>query len=167
MPTTRSTTTSVSADGVDLLTDALTEVQAQMGRVDTKASMLLAGSLTALSIGVALVAKTRLPVPVTVGAVVVLALVGATVVLLITAVRPDLRGNHGFVRWATAPTAKALLADLADIDRDSAAHQAHRLLSLSRSVDRKYFLVRLAVDLLRAALAVAALTAALLVIACL
>jgi hypothetical protein len=38
------------------------------------------------------------------------------------------------------------------------AYQAHRLLSLSRSVRRKYRLVRLASDLLRVALLLAVLT---------
>lgn len=141
------------------LTDALAEVQAQMGRVDTKASMLLAGSLTAVSVGIAVTAKVTLSTPAATAAVVTLATLAVAATLLITAVRPNLHGNHGFVRWAAAATPSALLADLAHSDREHTAYQAQRLLSLSRSVHRKYLLVRLATDLMRAALLLAVLTA--------
>jgi pycsar effector protein len=144
-----------------LLPTAITDVQAQMGRVDTKASMLLAGSLTALSVGIALLAKADLDPVTTAGAVLILALIGSAVALLLTAVRPALRGNHGFVRWASAPTPGHLTADLTRIGRHHTAHQTQQLHGLARSVDRKYRLVRHAVDLLRIALIVAALTAAL------
>lgn len=145
----------------DHLSAALTEVQAQMGRVDTKANMLLAGSLTAASVGVAIIAKTRLNGPATIAAVATVTAIAAAVVVLITAVRPALRGNHGFVRWAAAPTASALLAELNTTDREHAAYQAHTLLTDSRSVHRKYRLVRAATDFMRAALTLAVLTAVL------
>ncbi|MEV6601966.1 Pycsar system effector family protein [Actinoplanes sp. NPDC051346] len=156
MTTTPDTTASIPA-----LTEALCDVNAQMGRVDTKASMLLAGALTTVGVGVAVIAKTRFTTPVTTGAVITVAFIAAAVVLLITAVRPALRGNHGFIRWANTPTTTALLTDLAKTDREHAAYHALRLLSLSRSLRRKYLLVRLATDFMRAALATAAITAAL------
>jgi alpha-beta hydrolase superfamily lysophospholipase len=143
----------------DHLTDALTEVQAQMGRVDTKASMLLAGGLTAVSVGAAITAKSTLTGPATVAAIATLATLAVAATLLITAVRPSLRGNHGFVRWAATATPTDLLNELSHTDREHAAYNAQRLLSLSRSVQRKYLLVRLATDLMRAALVLAVLTA--------
>jgi hypothetical protein len=143
------------------LTDAITDVQTQMGRVDTKTSMLLAGALTSLSVGVALLAKVHLPGPVTAGAVLTVAFIAVAVFLLLTGVRPSLTGNHGFVRSAAAATPAALLGDLNNTDREHAAYYAHRLHTLSRILRRKYRLVRLATDLLRAALLIAGLTAAL------
>ncbi|MCA2219114.1 Pycsar system effector family protein [Jidongwangia harbinensis] len=143
------------------VTDALTDTNALLGRVDTKASMLLAGALTTVSVGVAVIAKTRLPGLITAGAILTVALIAAAVLALITAVRPALRGNHSFMRWATAPTPTALLTELDKTDREHAAYQAQRLLSLSRTLHRKYQLVRLATDLMRAALTTATLTAAL------
>ena len=143
------------------LPDAIAAAQAQMTRVDAKASMLLAGALTSVSVGVALIAKTRFATPITIGAVITVALIGVAVAFLITAVRPALGGNHGFIRWANTPSTTALLADFARTDRETAAYHATTLLSLSRSVRRKYLLIRHATDLLRAALVSAALTAAL------
>lgn len=141
----------------DLLLDAITQTQAEMGRVDTKASMLLLGSLTSVSVGVAVLAKAHLNRPAIAAGILAVTLIAAAVSLLITAVRPALGGNHGFVRWAAAPTVSALLTNFNPTDRDHAAYQAQRLLSLSRSVYRKYRLVRLATDLLRAALLVVVL----------
>lgn len=87
----------------DHLTTAITDVNAQMGRIDTKAAMLLAGSLTAASVGVAIIAKVPLTGPATTTAVLTVATICAAVILLMTAVRPALRGNHGFVRWPQRP----------------------------------------------------------------
>ncbi|WP_328466732.1 DUF5706 domain-containing protein [Actinoplanes sp. NBC_00393] len=143
----------------DHLTTAITDVNAQMGRIDTKAAMLLAGSLTAASVGVAIIAKVPLTGPATTTAVLTVATICAAVILLMTAVRPALRGNHGFVRWAAAPTISALLTEFEQTDREHAAYQAHQLISLSRSVQRKYRLIRLATDLMRGAVVLAVLTA--------
>lgn len=140
------------------LTEAITDVQAQMGRVDTKAAMLLAGAIAALSAGIAVIAKAHLSTAATIGAISTLILLGAAVALLFTAVRPALRGNHGFVRFAQTNPAD-LLVDLALTDSGRDLYQANRLHSLSVSVLRKYRVVRAAVDLLRAALVNAALTA--------
>ncbi|MEV6845458.1 Pycsar system effector family protein [Actinoplanes sp. NPDC051411] len=143
----------------DNLTKALTEVEAQLSRVDTKASMLLAGSLTAVSLGIALTAKVSLNSVATGSALATVFGLACAAALLITAVRPALGGNHGFVRWAGASTPTELLDDLNKTDRELAGYQAQRLLGLSRSVQRKYRLVRLATDLIRAALVLAVLTA--------
>ncbi|MFG1609288.1 Pycsar system effector family protein [Actinoplanes sp. NPDC049265] len=142
-----------------VVADALTDVQNQLARVDTKASMLLAGALSVLAAGAAILAKAHLPVAVVVTAIFALALIGGATALLITAVRPALGGNHGFMRWANAQTFADLNADLRLADKDGANYNAYRLWSLSRSVRRKYQIVRLAVDLLRAALALAAVAA--------
>jgi hypothetical protein len=144
---------------LDNLSDALIEVRAQLGRVDTKASMLLAGNLTAVSFGTAVIAKASLNGFATGVAIAALATLAYAAILLITAVRPNLAGNHGFVRWAALTTPSALLDELNHSDREHASYQAQQLLNLSRSVQRKYHHVRVATDLMRVALALAVLTA--------
>jgi hypothetical protein len=158
------TTVTASTTTTDAVSAALSDAQTQMGRVDSKASMLLAGSLTSVSVGVALIAKTDVSAITAVSAILTVSTVALAVALLITAVRPTLRGNYGFVRWATAPSATALLNTLEHTDSEHSVEQARQLLCLSRSLYRKYRLVRLATDLLRSALVLAVLTALLTVI---
>jgi hypothetical protein len=149
----------------NVLTAEIADVQAQIGRADTKASMLLAGSLTSVSVGVAVIAKTALPVSVSVGAYLTVALVTVSVTLLLTAIRPALAGNHGFMRWANTPDPTALMNNRAATDREIAVYEAQRLIGLSRMARRKYRLIRLATDLLRASLLVAAITSTLTIFA--
>ncbi|GLZ00579.1 Pycsar system effector family protein [Actinoplanes sp. NBRC 103695] len=143
------------------ISDAITETSGQIARVDIKASMLLAGALTSVSVSIALLAKTKLPAPVTAGALLTVALIAVAVAVLITAVRPTLGGNHGFMRWASTNSLGEVLSDFSQNDRENAAYLAQRLMALSRMVRHKYRLVQLATDLLRAALLIALLTASL------
>lgn len=71
--------------------------------------------------------------------------------LLGAAIRPDLRGNFGFVRWASARSVDDLRQDMFDTapNRDC----TEQLWLRARSVQRKYRRVRLAVDILGLALA--------------
>lgn len=146
-----------------LYDDEITYVQGQISRADTKASILTGLSLAALTGGAALVSKAPLH-----GAAVVTAVMAATWVFVALAqlglaIRPDLRGNHGFVRWAATPDAKALKYQLEVTDRSSVTDEqldcARQLWTLARSADLKYRRIRFAVDLLGAALATAGLTA--------
>jgi len=140
----------------EFFTDALTEVRAELVRVDTKASTLLTLAGTALTVGLAVLARAGLPGPALATGCVTVALIGAAVALLAGAVRPALGGNHGFVLYAvTAPG--DLVTDGADMDTPAALSE--RLVWLSRAVLAKYRRVRTAVDLLLAGLAGTALTA--------
>jgi hypothetical protein len=84
-------------------------------------------------------------------------LLAAAVLLLTRAVRPNLRGRHGFMAWADTDPAHlpAVLRDTAAI---TSAGDAHRLVALSRLARTKFRLIRGGVDLLAAAVIV--LTAA-------
>lgn len=149
-----------AADYVDVLTNALTDVQTQIARVDSKASILFSFALAGLTGGGAIVAKGALPPAATVTAIVAGLLIVTASVLLGSAIRPALGGRHGFIRWSAAPDVDHLVADLQALSTDG-HHAAGRLWDLSRSVRRKYARVRLAVDLLGAAFAVVILTAVL------
>jgi hypothetical protein len=140
----------------DLTDKPLADVQAQIARVDTKASILTGLALAALTGGTALAGKAHLHGVALAAAVVTALLVGAALTLLGAAIRPALGGNYGFVRWA-APTASDLFDDLSTIDHAEA--QVYQLWMLSWTVRRKYRRVRLAVDLLGCALATTAITA--------
>ena len=141
-------------------TDEMTVVQAQIGRADTKASILTGLSLAALTGGTAVASKAHLDGFAVTGAALTAGLIAAALILLGAAIRPALGGNYGFVRWAAAPDAHHLRKDLARKSADEAqeADAAHLLL-MARSARCKYQRIRLAVDLLGAAVATAALTA--------
>jgi len=154
----------MSTPQTDVTTAPIAEVQAQIARVDTKASILFGLSLAALTGGTALCVTAHLHGLAVAAAVLSACLIGAALTLLGAAVRPALGGNHGFVRWASASTAQALFDDLYSAHRGGGSHattheQARNLWLLAQSVHRKYRRVRLAVDLLGAALAGAFLTA--------
>jgi hypothetical protein len=140
----------------DLTDKPLADVQAQIARVDTKASILTGLAGIFLTGGTALADKARLNSAAVVFAVFTAVLIGAALVLLGAAIRPALGGNYGFERWA-APTASDLHDDLSTLDYSGI--QAHQLWQLSWTVRRKYRRVRLAVDLLGCALATTAITA--------
>jgi hypothetical protein len=141
----------------DITREPLTDVQAQLARADTKASILFGLSLAALTGGTAVASKAHLSDLATLAAALTACLIMSALVLLGMAIRPALLGGqHGFLRWADAATVADLAADLADQESfDPVRH----LWLLARSVRRKYVRVRTAVDLLGAALASAALTA--------
>ncbi|MFG1608354.1 Pycsar system effector family protein [Actinoplanes sp. NPDC049265] len=143
----------------DYFTTEIADVQAQLGRADTKGSILTGLSLAALTGGAAILAKVHLHGFAVAGAVLAACLIGAALVLLGLAIRPALGGNHGFVRWATPPTATALRRALRE-SGTSYEERVEALWVLARSAQRKYQRIRAAVDLLGAALAATAITAA-------
>ncbi|GAA2475766.1 Pycsar system effector family protein [Winogradskya humida] len=138
---------------------AINEVQAHMGRVDTKASILFGFSLAALTGGGTVLAKAHLPIASSVLAVIAAGALVSALALLGAAIRPALGGNHGFVRFAAAESPEQLAADLADIENVTVEYRAEQLLWLSRAVQRKYRRVRLSVDLLMTGLSFAVLAA--------
>ncbi|MGI5214965.1 Pycsar system effector family protein [Plantactinospora sp. CA-290183] len=143
---------------VDRTADEIATVRAELGRVDNKAALLLAVVTAALAGGVTLLAR-GLP---TVSAVlVVLALTSVTVAgwLLLSAVRPNLNGNHGLVGYAATANAGDVARMVEDTD------QAETLRALSRLAVRKYRRQQRAVDLLRTSLVLAAAAVALAAIA--
>jgi hypothetical protein len=145
----------------EITEQAITEVQTQIGRVDTKASILFGLALAALVGGVSIAAKVQLHGLAVVGAAVTAGLIGVALLLLGAAVRPALGGNYGFVRWASAPSVRDLRVELHTVRAECGTGDVGQLWLLARTARRKYRRVRLAVDLLGAALAAAALTAVL------
>jgi hypothetical protein len=141
----------------DITTNSIIDVQTQIARADTKASILFGLSLAGLTGGAALSITAHLHGLAVAAAVSTACLIAAALSLLGAAVRPALGGNHGFVRWASASTVE----DLYDELRESSPIQdrLEHLWMLARAAQRKYRRVRLAVDLLGAALASAAVTA--------
>ncbi|WP_431887022.1 Pycsar system effector family protein [Micromonospora wenchangensis] len=143
----------------EFFADALAEVLAEAVRVDAKASTLLTLAGTALTVGLAVLARADLPDAALFTGCVTVALIGAAVALLAGAVRPALDGNFGFVRYA-ATTPIDLVADATGSDEESSTGQrAQQLVWLSRAVLTKYRRVRTAVDLLLTGLAGTAVTA--------
>jgi hypothetical protein len=143
--------------------DEMTAVQAQIGRADTKASILTGLALAALTGGTAIAGKAHLHGLAVAGAVLTACLIGAALVLLGAAIRPALGGNYGFVHWAAAPDAYTLRRDLQQLSHrfmdDASKADAEHLRLMACSARCKYQRIRLAVDLLGAALATAAITA--------
>ncbi|MEV7387521.1 Pycsar system effector family protein [Streptomyces sp. NPDC091215] len=124
------------------LTAAHAEVKAEIARTDNKTALLLAfvGAVLAgaWTIGNSLPLNAA---AVVVGALGMVALVGAASVLL-TSVRPNLNGGHGFPLWATL-TPEQITASLStDLAADIAG--------LSRLAVAKFTCLRRAVDLTRA-----------------
>ncbi|MEU4164539.1 Pycsar system effector family protein [Actinoplanes sp. NPDC026670] len=157
---------SAQTEASSALDAALTHVRAELGRADTKAGTLLALAGTALTVLLALLARTTLPGLAVAAGWLTAAVVATAAAHLALAIRPNLTGDHGIVRyarrdWATVNNEFTRL-DAAWIAR--AAHEsrgAEALVALSRSAVAKYRRIRIAVDLLLAGLAGIALTAAL------
>ncbi|SCL14055.1 Pycsar system effector family protein [Micromonospora inyonensis] len=134
------------------------EVRAELVRVDSKASMLMAVAGAALTVGVAVLARTDLPRMALASGMVTVALVGAAVALLAYAVRPSLGGSHGLVRYANALPGD-LMTEATAPPLIASAEQARYLVWLSAATLTKYRRVRTAVDLLLAGLVGTAATA--------
>ncbi|WP_127501206.1 Pycsar system effector family protein [Actinoplanes solisilvae] len=141
----------------DSTAQPMADVQAQIARVDTKASILFGFALAALTGGTVIVSKAHLHGPSAVSAAIAADMLCVALVLLGLAIRPNLNGNHGFLRWAAAPDASKLHTDLHAVS-DVQERVAH-LYAMARSARTKYQRVRLAVDSLGVALAFALLTA--------
>jgi Family of unknown function (DUF5706) len=126
------------------LTAACADVRAEIARTDTKASLLLAFN-GALLAGAWTVATTVAPpLCALVAGGVGLALVFASVMVLLTCTRPRLVGTASFPHWATL-THEQLAAEMAE-DR-----RLHALSVLSGVAVRKMRSLQHAFDLTRAA----------------
>lgn len=133
---------------------ACASATSEIGRTDSKASLLLAFNGAVLA-GLASVADKDLPLPTkVVGALAVLTL-GIAAVLLLLVVRPRLRAddNASFPYWARLDDDEIR----ASMEGDS---RATRVRVLSSLTVRKYLHLRHAVDLSLTALALLALAAA-------
>ncbi|MFY4719055.1 Pycsar system effector family protein [Streptomyces sp. LaBMicrA B280] len=118
---------------------AIALLRGEVGRSDGKAALLLALTGAALAALVSLGASGHIPSPaLAVGAVGAVALLAATVVLLL-AVRPQLR-DTGWPQWSSL-TDEELLRELA------AGQQLTLVKVLAASARTKYVRIRLAVDL--------------------
>ncbi|GAB3053572.1 Pycsar system effector family protein [Micromonospora schwarzwaldensis] len=140
------------------LTAELATVRAELVRVDAKASTLLTLAGTALTIGLAVLARADLPTPALTAGAATVAVIGVAVGLLACAVRPSLGGSHGLVRYAVSAPGD-LMTDAALPPLSMASLRAHELVWLSHTAVRKYRRVRAAVDLLLAGLVGIAVTA--------
>ncbi|GAB7039677.1 MULTISPECIES: Pycsar system effector family protein [Catenuloplanes] len=127
--------------------------EAQIARADGKAQAIGAIAGTMLSISAAGLSITALPSPVRAGGWTLVAVWLVSVGLLLLALRPDLAGDHGIVRWARL-SLNELRAELntADPIRDT---EARTVAWLSRAAVRKHRRIRLAIDLLIASPATA------------
>jgi hypothetical protein len=140
----------------------LTVARGELARVDAKAASLLTVAGVALTVGLAVLGRAQLPAVAAVTGWLAVALLGAGVVLLALAIRPNLRGNHGLVRYAWAANGDQLLADVARerrTNRTPLTDLANQLVWTSRAAYSKYQRVRRAVTLLLAGLAATAVTA--------
>ncbi|GAA2875517.1 hypothetical protein GCM10010517_36430 [Streptosporangium fragile] len=130
-------------------------VRAELARADTKAATLLslAGTATSVVGALAALGATRLPGPAQTAVWVGAGLLAAAVAVLLWAVRPALaRPGAGF-GWAVyAYSTPDALAATTPTDRGH--HQRAELIGLSCLARAKYRRIRLAVDLMFAALTV-------------
>jgi hypothetical protein len=144
------------------LEKALADMRGELARVDSKAATLLTVAGVALSVGLAVLGRSHLAVVAAATGWLAVALLGAGVVLLALAIRPNLGGDHGLGRYAKAANGDQLLADLARERRTyhrPLADLAEQLCWTARAARAKYLRVRHAVTLLLAGLAAIAVTA--------
>ncbi|MFF7980201.1 Pycsar system effector family protein [Streptomyces sp. NPDC007901] len=130
-----------ATDGRSLMA-AHAEVKAEIARTDNKTALLLA--FVGAVLASAWTAGNSLPLnalAVVVGVLGMALLVAAASVLL-TAVRPNLKGRHGFTLWATLTPAEIAESMSTDLAADIAG--------LSRLAVAKFTCLRRAVDLTRA-----------------
>jgi pycsar effector protein len=138
--------------------EATQNVRGELARVDSKAGTLLALAGTALSVVLAVLARTALPPAAAVAGWVTAGLIAAAVIVLASAIRPNLNGDHGFVHYAQI-TPQQLGDEFAMLDdRQRTAVLVDMLGQLSRAAYVKYRRVQVAVDLLLAGLAGIAIT---------
>jgi hypothetical protein len=133
-------------------------------RADTKAGNFLSLASGLLVAGLALLGTGRLHGPGAVCGWTAVGLVGAVVLLLSAALRPNLGAtDFGFVRWARTRSDREVLDALAAGAAGSGdcTEQARQLRWLSRSLYVKFARIRLAQSLLVAAFILAAAVAAL------
>ncbi|SNY09814.1 Pycsar system effector family protein [Paractinoplanes atraurantiacus] len=141
----------------DAFAQPMADVQAQLARVDTKASILTALGLASLTALAAICTKANLHPASIVGVVCTVLLISSALLLLGMAIRPNLDGNSGFVRYAAIPHFRSLISDLYAYSTEE--ERAKQLHLMARSAYLKYWRVRRAVDTFGCALATAGLTA--------
>lgn len=148
-----------------LLDSELATVRAMEPRSDTKAGTLTGLAMGLFIAGLTLLAPNKLPLAATTVGCVAEALVGAAVLLLTGALRPNMGALFGFVRWARTGSRQEIVAAIAaapPADSDDAHDEkAGQLHWLSRSLLTKFQRLRTAQTLIVAALAAAAIAAAL------
>lgn len=135
-------------------------VEAQLGRIDAKAGLLLGLSGAGATAGPVVIPGAHLTVPAAPAAWLAVAALATAAALLALAVRPALTvasgTPSGFLRYASQAPA-VVLAELADPDAPDrlAAH----LVDLAAIAARKYRRIRLAVDVMLVGIGSAALAA--------
>ncbi|WP_051866274.1 Pycsar system effector family protein [Streptosporangium roseum] len=137
----------------DLIAEA-EAARAELARTDTKAATVLAFAGTAFSVLAALaVLASGLAVPARIGLGVAVALLAAASAVALCVIRPSLprQGGTGFVSHAEAGDVDELLEQLA---ADPETRRARDVIRLSSIATAKYRRLRLAVDLMLAALVV-------------
>lgn len=133
--------------------------RAELSRMDAKTNTLLAVCGILLGAAVTVLGKAGMPGPAATAGWAAAAAVAVALVLLLLAVRPNLTGNFGFVRWATAGSGQGVLDAIdATLDNRDRADELHRLAVLLHG---KYRTVRHAATLLIGGLGLGAVTAAL------
>ena len=140
----------------------LADTRGELARVDAKAATLLTVAGVALTVGLAVLGRKELPAAAAVTGWLAVALLGAGVVLLALAIRPNLSGNQGLVHYAAEADGEQLLAELARerrTNRRPLSDLADELVWTARAARGKYLRVRHAVTLLLAGLAATAVTA--------
>lgn len=130
------------------LAQARTEVIAEMGRTDAKASALLTVLSLPLAVLIATVPGHNLPVAATVAAGIGAAALAAAMLLILLIIRPRLGGDvtGSYLHWATC-TPQEAAADIASADI------AERIVVLSKIAARKFRALRLAIDITAGAVA--------------
>ncbi|MEV4097004.1 Pycsar system effector family protein [Streptosporangium saharense] len=129
-------------------------VQAELGRVDAKATALLglAGTAASVAAGTAAFTVTRLPGGALIALWTMAALLVSAVLVLLGAIRPTLPrpgAGHGWVAYAYSTAAELAAISTVQHIQDRRAD----LVRLSRIARTKYVLLRAAVDLLRTSVA--------------
>jgi hypothetical protein len=155
------------ADQASPLRDAIQTVRGELARIDAKAATLLAAAGFVLSLGLPALARADLPGLAVAAGWLAATAIGAAVLVLALAIRPNLHGDHGFVHYARSSGA-AIRDEFNRLHRGAndaiTAHERRKseaLAALSRAAFGKYRRVRAGVDLLLTGLALTALAAVL------
>lgn len=141
---------------IEDLTAEIAAVEAHLARSDTKAALLLGLAGAGATAGPAVLTAVHLPLAGAVAAWVAVAGFVAAAAVLTVVVRPWLKGDYRFIRYAQTSVADV---PSAVASTRSPRYLAARLVSLSMVVLSRYRRIRLAVDLILASLAASAVSA--------
>lgn len=152
---------SVALYGPDALNHLRAETdaaRAELARIDGKAAALIGWAGTAFAVVSAAATVTTLPTAATAAIVAGAGLLAAAVAVLLTVIRPRIprHGGTGFVRIARLRDREQLQELVPVTPTAQRSQAANDVLMLSRIALAKYRCLRLAVDLLLAALVVLA-----------